>query len=142
MRTASRLALPVGLECVATFIPTQDPRSDHFSAHNDAEDEVADARTKQHLPATQPRHTKDSNDAAMSAVAAAFARIVAERHPGTTWLPIERSRGNDGLVVPAGKIVRLLPGPADMNASAGIGHPTAPATHERAPYEHSADPSA
>lgn len=77
--------------------------------------------------------------AAADAVATTFARILAERHPGTTWLPVERSRSNDGLVVPAGKVVRLLPAPADVNTSAGIGNPTA---HERAPYEHSTNPRA
>jgi hypothetical protein len=91
---------------------------------------------------TRARQAEARHDAASKAVAAAFARIVAERYPGTTWLPLERSRSNDSFVVPAGKILRLLPGPADMNTDARIGNPTAPAAHERAPYEHSPNPGA
>jgi hypothetical protein len=127
---------------MATLLTTQDPCLDHLSTCVGTQDDAPDTITKLGPPTTQPRHAKNSYDAARNAVATAFARIVAERHPGTTWLPIERPRGNDGLVVPAGKIVRLLPGPTDINASAGVRHPTAPAAHERAPYKHSADPGA
>lgn len=73
------------------------------------------------------------------AVATAFARIVAKRYPGTSWLPIESSRSDDRFVVPAGKVIRLLSGPADMDASGGIGHPATPTAYGRASHEHGAD---
>jgi hypothetical protein len=93
-------------------------------------------------PPAQPQHAESREDAARKAVAVAFARIVTERYPGTSWLPAERSGSDDGLVVPAGKVLRLLAGPADVNAGGRIGHPAAPPAGEGAPYEYGADPGA
>jgi hypothetical protein len=53
---------------------------------------------------------------ASDAVALAFATIVSQHYPGTSWLPVKRSGSNDSFVMPAGKVVRLLPGPANMHA--------------------------
>lgn len=79
---------------------------------------------------------------ANDAVALAFTTIVSRRYPGTSWLPVKRSGSNDGFVVPTGKVVRLLPGPTDVHAEGGIGHPAASATDRRASHEHRANPCA
>lgn len=80
--------------------------------------------------------------AAADAVAATFARIVAKRYPGTNWLPVESSRSNNRLVVPAGKIVRLFPSPADMDTCSGIGQRATTSASERAPHEYGANTGA
>jgi hypothetical protein len=51
-------------------------------------------------------HIDDRDDAATIAVATAFARIVAERYPGTSWQPAKSSGSDDR---PAGKVIRLFP---------------------------------
>jgi hypothetical protein len=79
---------------------------------------------------------------ATAAVARAFARVMAARYPGTSWLPVEPARSDDRFVVPARKVVRLLPGPADMDAGGGVGRFAAPCACERAPDEHGADTGA
>jgi hypothetical protein len=79
---------------------------------------------------------------AIDAVALAFAGIVSRRYPGTSWLPVKRSGNKDGFVMPTGKVVRLLPGPADMHAECGIRHPAASAADRRASHEHRADAGA
>ena len=94
--------------------------------------------TSGHLVDIQP--SGDRERQATDAVALAFARIVSQRYPGTTWLPVEPSRSHDSLVVSAGKVLRLLAGPADVDASARIGGPAAPTAYERAPYEYGANP--
>lgn len=53
-------------------------------------------------------HVDDCDDIAMTAVATAFVRIVAERYPGTSWQPVESSR-DDRLVVSTGQVIRLFP---------------------------------
>jgi len=95
-----------------------------------------------HPTGAWPQIEKTSGTDAAEAVALAFARVMAERYPGTNWLPAKRGRSDDDLVVPAGKVLRLLSGPADMDTYGGIGHPAAPAAYERAPHEHGADPRA
>ena len=79
---------------------------------------------------------------AKDVVARAFAGIVSRRYPGTSWLPVKRSGSNDGFVVPTGKVVRLLPGPADVHAESRIGHPAASAADRQASHEHRANPCA
>jgi hypothetical protein len=137
----SPLALRVGLRCVANLLATRRPCSDRSSTHARAKSQRGTA-ANQYLPAARSRHADDCDDAATNAVAVAFARIVAERYPGTSWLPIEPSGSDDGLVVPAGKVLRLLAGPANMDTSGGIGHPAAPAACERAPHEHGSNSGA
>lgn len=111
-----------------TLLTTRKPGLDRSSSRIRDRGSAAEATAKPHPPVTRPRPADDSGDAAANAVAAAFARIVAERYPGTSWLPVKRSRGHNGLVVPAGKVLRLLPGPADMDPGACIDHapPAAP----------------
>lgn len=120
-------------------LPVIRKHSSSGRAHSIDVASMSDA-TGGHLADIQPIGDRECQ--ATHAVALAFARIASQRYPGTSWLPVKRSRGNDGLVVPAGKVVRLLPSPADVDTSARIGNPTAPAAHERAPYEYSADPRA
>lgn len=129
----------VGLECMATLVTTRTPYSDRSSAHTRRHKSAPDASAERYPTAARSPHPDDRDDAATNAVATAFARIVAGRYPGTSWLPVKSSRSDDPLVVPAGKVVRLLPGPADMDTRSGIGHPAAPAAYERAPHEHGAD---
>jgi hypothetical protein len=86
-----------------------------------------------------PQIEKTSGTDAAGAVALAFARVMAERYPGTNWLPTKRGRSGDRLVVPAGKVIRLLTSPADMDPGGRIGHPTAPTAYGRTPHEHGAD---
>lgn len=117
------------------------PHADRSWTHARPKKSRAGAAAKRYPPA-RPRYAEDRENAARRAVAVAFARIVAERYPGTSWLPAERSGSDDGLVVPAGKVLRLLPGPADVDAGGWIGHSAAPAAGERAPYEYGADPGA
>jgi hypothetical protein len=71
----------------------------------------------------------DRESRATDAVALAFARIVSQRYPGTSWLPVKRRRSNDGLVLPTGKVVRLIPGPTDVHAEGRIGHSAASAAN-------------
>jgi hypothetical protein len=127
---------------MATPVTTGRSHSDRSLARPSAKESVLGASTKRNPKATGFRHGNDGNAAASKAVAVAFARIVAERYPGTSWLPVKPPRSDDRLVVPAGKVLRLLPGPANVNASGGIGHPAAPAAYERAPYEYSSNPGA
>lgn len=79
---------------------------------------------------------------ANDAVALAFTTIVSRRYPGTSWLPVKRSGSNDGFVVPTRKVVRLLPGPTNVHAKTGVGHPAASAADRRASHEHRANPCA
>ncbi len=127
---------------MATPVTTGRSRSDRLLARPSVKESVLGASTKRNPEATRFRHGNDCNAAASKAVAVAFARIVAERYPGTSWLPVKPPRSDDGLVVPAGKIVRLLPGPANVDTSGGIGYPAAPAAYKRAPYEYSSNPGA
>lgn len=127
---------------MATPLTNRKPRSDRSSARVRREKSAPNAAAKRGPKPTSLRQTEARNDAASKAVAVAFARIVAERYPGTSWLPVKPPRNDDGLVVPAGKVLRLLPGPANVNTSGGIGNPTAPAAHERAPYEYGPNPGA
>lgn len=136
----SPLASHVGLECMATLVTNRRPCSDHSSARLIDDKSAPDASAQRHPTATRSLHVDDRDAAATNAVAAAFARIVAERYPGTSWLPIKSGRGDDPLVVPAGKVIRLLASPADMDTSGRIGHPAAPAAYGRASDEHGADP--
>lgn len=139
-RYASRCLSFVGFKGVATTLNTSSgashrsstPRRRRRRLHRDG---------NRHPVAPLPQATASSPDAA-AAVALAFARVMAERYPGTNWLPTKRSRSDDRLVVPAGKVIRLLSGPADMDTSGGIGHPAAPTAYERAPHEHGADTGA
>lgn len=87
----------------------------------------------------RPLHVDDRYAVATGAVATAFARIVAERYPGTSWLPVKSSRSDDPLVVSAGKVVRLLAGPTDMDTSGGIGDSASSTAYGRASHEHGAD---
>src|SRR5580704_16204648 len=138
----SPFALGVGLECMATPVTTRRPCANRSSARIGAKKSALDASAKRSQRATQFRPLGDRDDAASNAVAVAFARIVAERYPETRWLPVKPSRGNNGLVVPAGKVIRLLPGPTNVDTSRGIGHPAAPAACERATHEYGSNPSA
>jgi hypothetical protein len=138
----SPFAFLVGLECMANLVTTRRPCSDRSSTHARAKKSPPDTAAKQYPPTVRSRHADDRDDAATNAVAVAFARIVAERYPGTSWLPIKPSRSDNGLVVPAGKVLRLLPGPADMDTSGWIGHSAAPAARERAPHEHGSNAGA
>lgn len=133
-------ALLVGLDRMATLAATRRPVSNSLSACVKATESAPDTGTRRNRPATQSRHSDARNEAARKAVAVAFARIVAERYPGTSWLPVKPYWGNDGLIVPTGKIVRLLPDPANVNTSSRIGHPAAPAACERTPYEYRSNP--
>lgn len=91
---------------------------------------VPNTRTQRGPTPTRSRQGDDHIHApATEAVATAFAQIVAERYPGTSWLPVKSSRKNNRFVVPAGKVIRLLPGPADMDTRGGIGHPATPTAH-------------
>lgn len=60
-------------------------------------------------PTAASPHADETGEAAANAVAGAFARIVAERYPGTSWRPVESGRSEDPLVAPAGKVIRLFP---------------------------------
>jgi len=124
----SPLASCVGLACMATLVTTRRSPSDGSAAHVRPNKGSSGASTQRHPIATRPPHV-DDHDAATNAVATVFARIVADRYPGTSWLPVKSSRSEDRVVVPAGKILRLLPGPADMDTGSGIGHPAPPTTH-------------
>lgn len=138
----SPFALGVGLECMATPVTTRKPCANRSSTRVGAKKSTLDASAKRSRRATQFRHLGDRDDAASNAVAVAFARIVAERYPGTRWLPVKPSRGDNGLVVPAGKVIRLLPGPANVDTRSRIGHPVTPAACERAAHEHGSNPGA
>jgi hypothetical protein len=111
----------VGLECMATADTTRTPSADRASARVRRDKNTSSAGTRRDPTATESTHDDDRAAAAANAVAAAFARILAERYPGTSWLPIESPRSEHRLVVPAGKVIRLVPGPADMDRSNGIG---------------------
>jgi hypothetical protein len=60
-------------------------------------------------------------------VAATFAQIMAERHPGTRWLPVERA--DRDATSGAGKLVAVLPAPHDLDAIGDL-----PATAPGAPH--------
>ena len=65
--------------------------------------------------AARSSHVDDRDDVATNAVATAFARIVAERYPGTSWLPVKSSRSDDRDAVPSdlgGKLLLYLQSPA------------------------------
>jgi hypothetical protein len=123
-------------------VTTPKPRADRSSARLGAKKRPTDPAAKRGPKATHSHRVEARDNAASQSVAVAFARIVAERFPGTSWLPVEPSRNHDGLVMPAGKMLRLLPSPANVDASARIGDPAAPAAYERAPYEYGANPGA
>jgi hypothetical protein len=87
--------------------------------------------------AFRSRHSADPR--AADAVARAFARILAERYPGTSWLPVKRDEPGAHLGVPSGKVIRLLPGPADQDPLGGVRPTATPPTDSRATHEHRAD---
>lgn len=124
----SILASRVGSDYMAPLATTREPPSDGSAVRLRPKKSSSDARVQLYPTAARSPHV-DDRDAATDAVATAFARIVAERYPGTSWLPVKSSRSDDRFVVPAGKVLRLLPGPADMDTDRGIGHPAAPTTH-------------
>jgi hypothetical protein len=138
----SPLRSRVGLERMAALLTTSRHIADRSSGCIGPRKSARDASAKRYPPTRRSRHVDDRTEVATNAVAVAFARIVAERYPGTVWLPVKRSGGHDGLVVPAGKVFRLLPAPANMDASGGIGDSAASAACERAPHEHGANPGA
>lgn len=76
---------------------------------------------------------------AAEAVAFALARVMAERYSGTSWLPVKSSRSDDRFVVPAGKVIRLLSSPADMDTSDRIRGSASSTPNGRASHEHGAD---
>lgn len=127
---------------MATPATTGRPSADRSPARTRPQKRAPDTAAKRNPRATRSRQTEARDDAASKAVAVTFARILAERYPGTSWLPVKPPRDDDGLVVPAGKIVRLLPGPANVDTSGGIGNPAASAACERAPYEYRSNPGA
>lgn len=92
-----------------------------------------------HPTGAWPQIEKTSGTDAARAVALAFARVMAERYPGTSWLPVKSSRSDDRLVVPAGKVLRLLSGPADMDTSGRVGDSASSTAYGRASHEHGAD---
>jgi hypothetical protein len=126
---------------MATPVTTRKPCANRSLTRVGAK-RALDTSAKRSLRATQLRSLEDRGDAASNAVAIAFARIVAERYPGTRWLPVKSCEGDNGLIVPAGKVIRLLPGPANTDTSGGIGHPATPAACEGTAHKHSADPGA
>lgn len=95
------------------------------------------ARPTAYRSAASPQASPMAADAATRAVAGAFARLLAERYPGTSWLPVKRGDGDGALVVPAGKVLRLLPGEADAHAL-GRGR-SVPAASGRASHEDGSD---
>ena len=125
---------------MTTPVTTRKPCANRSSTRVGAKKSALDASAKRSLRATQFRHLGNRDDT--TRVAVAFARIVAERYPGTRWLPVKSSGGNNGFVVPAGKVLRLLPGPANVDTSGGIGHPATPAVCVRAAHKHGSDPGA
>ena len=72
---------------------------------------------------TAPR---SADPRAADAVAVTFARILAERHPGTSWLPVKRDEPGAHLGVPCRKVIRLLPAQQIRTRSAGSGPPPRP----------------
>lgn len=138
----SPLTSCVGLECMAALVTTRRPCSDRSSARNRRKPSARDASAKRYPPTTRSQQLDDRTGVATNPVAAAFARIVAERYPGTVWLPVKPSGGHNGLVMPAGKVLRLLPAPANMDTNSGIGDTAASTACERAPHEHSSNPGA
>jgi hypothetical protein len=125
----SPLASCVGSDCMATLVTTRKSPSDGSAAHARPKKSSSGASAQRYPIAARSPYVDDRGAAAANAVATAFARIIAERYPGTSWLPVKSSRSNDRFVVPAGKVLRLLPGPADMDTDSGIGHPAAPTAH-------------
>jgi hypothetical protein len=125
----SPLASRVGSDCMATLVTTPRPASDGSAARVRPKKNWSGASAQRYPTAARSPHVDDRDAAATNAVATAFARIVAERYPGTSWLPVKSSRSDDRFVVPAGKVLRLLPGPTDMDTGSGIGHPAAPTAH-------------
>jgi hypothetical protein len=81
-------------------------------------------------------HPSNSEHRASHAVALAFAQVIAERYPGTSWLPVERNGSNDLRGMPAGKVIRLAVSPQDQHARPGVGRPTTPAAPRRASHKH------
>jgi hypothetical protein len=125
----SPFASRVGSDCMATLDPTPRPASDGSASRVRPKKNSSGASAQRHPIATRSLYADDRGAAATNAVATAFARIIAERYPGTSWLPVKSSRSDHRFVVPAGKVLRLLPGPADMDTDGGIWHPAAPTAH-------------
>src|SRR6202035_6064305 len=101
------MAMPLRPECLlGSFVDPHQP-----------DKSVPDAGAQGDPMTARSPHVDDCAAAAMAAAATAFARIIAERYPGTSWQPVKSSRSDDPLVVSTGKVVRLLAGPADMNTS-------------------------
>lgn len=126
---------------MATLITTRKHCSDRSSARLIHNKSAPDASAERYPTATRSLHINDRDDAATDAVTTAFARIVAERYPGTSWLPVKASRSDDRLVVSTGKVIRLLSGPADMDTNGGIGDSASATANGRASHEHGADAS-
>src|SRR5271165_1232654 len=57
-----------------------------------------------------------------AAVGGTFAQIMAERHPGTRWLPVKGANG--GAATGAGKLVVILPAPDDLDSIGDLPTPT------------------
>lgn len=123
---------------MATLARTHKRFPGSASARLRATERTPDA-SNEYVAGTQPSQVGDRERRAADAVALAFARNVSQRYPGTSWLPVKRGRSDDRLVVPAGKVLGLLSGPADMNTGGGIRHPAAPAAYGRATHKHGAD---
>jgi hypothetical protein len=114
---------------MAPLATTREPPSDGSAVRLRPEKSSSDARVQLYPITARSPHDDDRNADATNAVATTFARIIAKRYPGTNWLPVKPSRSDDRFVVPAGKVLRLLPGPADMDTDSGIGHAAAPTAH-------------
>lgn len=127
----------VGLECVATSLKASG-RTSHQASIRRQHRERTRAHRDGHPTVALP-HARDSSADGAKAVGFAFARVMAERYPGTSWLPLKPGRRDDGLVLSAGKVVRLISGPADVDAGDGIGCPAAPTANGRASHEDGAD---
>lgn len=125
----SLLASHVGSDCMATLATTPKSPSDGSAARIRPNESSSGASVQRYPTTARSPHLDDRDDVATNAVATAFARIVAERYPGTSWLPVKSSWSDNRFGVPAGKVLRLLPGPADMNTCSGVEHPAPSPTH-------------
>ena len=82
-------------------------------------DSVVTSRNGNERPSRGPRPIRTGRPPgadhlrASSDVARVLAQIMAERHPGTRWLPVERDERGHIRGVATGKVIRLFAGPED-----------------------------
>jgi hypothetical protein len=68
-----------------------------------------------------PAHVQSEGDDGRDAVARVLGQIMAERHPGTRWSPVEGNDAGNVSSLPTAKTIRLLPRPQDEDALGRIG---------------------